>query len=131
MLLSKLQYYSREPYYKHELDYLLVEILDTKYPLYMRYRDLEKELNLYGKISSTTLSLHLTDLRLRDVLYRRKEKNGHTFYLLTEKFKGELEIKKEKYPTSFAKETLSLPNFMRDSRIPLDWGIPADEDELF
>ena len=123
--------YSREYYYKHELDYVIVEILDTKYPSYLRYSELEKEINsgLSRKVSPATLSFHLSELSFfRNVLDKRKEKNRHTSYSLTKKFKDELDIQKRKYPTTFAKETLSLRNFSRSTSIELEWGIPADED---
>jgi len=97
----------------------------------MRYSELEKEINsgLSHKVPSATLSFHLSELSFfRNVLDKRKEKNRHTSYSLTKKFKDELDIQKRKYPTTFAKETLSLRNFSRSTSIELEWGIPADED---
>jgi hypothetical protein len=130
-LLKQLKLFSKEYYYKHELDYVIVEILDSKYPLYLRYSEIEKTINagLSRKVPSATLSSHLLDLNLfRNVLNKRKEKNRHTFYSLTKKFKDDLDIQKRKYPTTFAKVTLSLPKFSRSTSIELQWGVPADED---
>lgn len=71
---------------------------------------------------------HLREMILfRDVLHKRKEKNRHTSYSLTKKFKDELDKQKRKYPTTFAKKTLSLLEFTRSTSFPREYGIPADE----
>jgi hypothetical protein len=129
--LKQLKLFSKEYYYKHELDYLIIEILDSKYPSYLRYSELENEINsgLSHKVSSGTFSSHLLELRLfRNVLVKSKEKNRHTSYSLTRGFKDQLEILKRNHPITFAKETLSLPKFSRSTRVELGGGIPADED---
>jgi hypothetical protein len=129
-LLNKLKLFKREPYYKHELDYFVVEMLDVVYPSYLRYGDIEKEISshLSHKVPSATLSFHLWDLfRFRHVLDKRKEKNRHTYYSLTKEFKDALDKQKKEYPANFAKKTLSLENFSRAHRMMLDWGVPADD----
>jgi len=118
----------KDHYYKHTLDFVIVELLDVKYPSYLRYYEIEKEVSLYHKVPSKTLSLHLRDLRLRNALEKIKQKNNHTFYSLTNEFKVELDIQKRNYPIIFVKEALSLRRFTRSNNCELNWGIPADED---
>jgi hypothetical protein len=62
--LKQLKLFTREYYYKHELDYVIIELLDAKYPLCPRYSELEREINsrLSSKVPSATLSFHLWDL---------------------------------------------------------------------
>jgi hypothetical protein len=79
LLLNKLKFFTREPYYKHTLDYVIVDTLDSCYPSYLRYRELEKEVSLYHKVPSATLSFHLWDMRFRHVLDKKEEKNGILF----------------------------------------------------
>src|SRR6476620_6022808 len=97
-------------YYKDALDYAIIEIVDTKgSPL--RYHELEEEINLHCNLCSATLSLHLRKLVDREVLYRREEKNGHTFYSLTKKFKDALDIQKKRNTTKFIEKTLDISTF--------------------
>ena len=112
--------FTREPYYKHTLDYAIVDTLDSRYPSYLRYRELEKEVSLYHKVPSATLSFHLWDMRFRHVLDKKEEKNGYTFYSLTNEFKDQLDAQKKQHPTDYVKETLSLPEFRRQWSIPVD-----------
>lgn len=62
---------------------------------------------------SATLSLHLRALVGGNVLQRKVEKNGHTFYSLTSKFREALEIQKKHYPTNYIEKTLSLSTFRK------------------
>ena len=133
LLLNKLKFFTREPYYKHTLDYVIVDTLDSRYPSYLRYRELEKEVSLYHKVPSATLSFHLWDMRFRHVLDKKEEKNGYTFYSLTNEFKDQLDAQKKQHPTDYVKETLSLPEFRRQWSIlveplePLEGLRPVDE----
>ncbi|MGB8035004.1 MAG: hypothetical protein WCF03_14415 [Nitrososphaeraceae archaeon] len=129
-----MKFFTREPYYKHTLDYVIVDTLDSRYPSYLRYRELEKEVSLYHKVPSATLSFHLWDMRFRHVLDKKEEKNGYTFYSLTNEFKDQLDAQKKQHPTDCVKETLSLPEFRRQWSIPIEplkpvEGLrPVDED---
>ena len=99
-------------YYKDALDYAIVDILEAK-ELALRYHELEGEIRSYCSVSSATLSLHLRALVGGNVLQRRIEKNGHTFYSLTSEFKEALEIQKKHYPTNYLEETLLLSTFRK------------------
>jgi DNA-binding HxlR family transcriptional regulator len=96
--------------YKSILDYAIVDIFDTEHSC-LRYHEIEQEISLYCKVSSATLSLHLIRLVERNVLARRVDDNGHTFYSLTKRFKGSLDIQKKHYPTNYIEKTLSLHDF--------------------
>ncbi|MGA9842827.1 MAG: hypothetical protein WBQ25_10970 [Nitrososphaeraceae archaeon] len=114
--------YTREYYYKHELDYAIVEMLEQKYPSHLRYSEIEKEINSYlsYKIPSATLSFHLTDLySMRNVLEKKKKRNGYTYYSLTREFKEVLDKQKKIDPTYYTKEALSLRHFNRQLSFPL------------
>ena len=90
----------------------MVNILDTK-KYRLRYHELEEEIRSYCKLSSPTLSRHLTRLINRNVLYKDEQINGHTFYSLTEEFNDSLNIQRKHYPTGYLEKTLSLHNFDR------------------
>jgi DNA-binding HxlR family transcriptional regulator len=96
-------------YYKHTLDYAIVEIFDTSYRL--RYHELEEEIRSYCKLSSATLSRHLARLINRNVLYKDEEINGRVFYSLTVEFNDSLNIQRKNYPWDYLEKTLSLHNF--------------------
>lgn len=101
-------------YYKDVLDYAIVEILNEKYPLRLRYKELEQGINLYleSKISPSTLYRHLEELVFRWVIYKKQlRKHGPSYYSLTKKFKNALDIKKKHFPNTYAQETLSLSSF--------------------
>jgi arginine repressor len=98
-----------EHYYKHALDYAIVEILDKKSSL--RYYELEEELSLYHKPSTSTLSRHLERLIRRRILRRIRKDNGNTFYSLSDLFKGSLDKQKKDNSTNYLEKTLSLPEF--------------------
>jgi len=121
-LLKHMKLFTREYYYKAELDYVIVDMLDSRYPNYVRYNRIEKEISscLPRKIPSATLSLHLRDLRFRHVLDKREEKNRHTSYSLTKEFKDELDIQKKQHPANYEKITLSLDHFRRQWSFSLD-----------
>jgi DNA-binding HxlR family transcriptional regulator len=98
--------------YKDILDYTIIDILDTKYPSCLRYYELEREISLHCKISSSTLARHLARLVGRKALDRQEEKKyGHTFYSLTKEFKDSLHIQKKYYPKNYFEKTLSLNNY--------------------
>jgi hypothetical protein len=120
--LKQLKLFTREYYYKHELDYAIVELIDAKYPLPVRYSEIEKEINLHlsHKIPSATLSFHLTDLyEIRDVLEKKKRRNGYTYYSLTKEFKKELDKQRKIDPDNYSKEALSSSPFKRQWSYPL------------
>lgn len=121
-LLKYMKLFTREFYYKAELDYVIVGMLDSRYPSSMRYNQIEKEISscLPRKVPSATLSLHLGDLRFRHVLDKRKEQNRHTFYSLTKEFKDKLDIQKTEHPESYEKNALSLDHFRRQWSFSLD-----------
>ncbi|MDP9287229.1 MAG: hypothetical protein M3P08_03420 [Thermoproteota archaeon] len=99
-------------YYKRTLDYAIVEILDTVYPAFLRYHELEEEISLHCTIPSSTMSRHLKRLVGKQILHRREEKKyGPTFYSLTKKFKDSLDIQKKHYPMNYLEETFSLSSF--------------------
>ena len=99
-------------FYKDTLDYAIVDILDTK-KYRLRYHEIEEEIRLYCKLSSSTLSRHLTGLINRNILHKEQEMNGHTFYSLTKGFNDSLNIQRKHYPTGYLEKTLSLHNFDR------------------
>lgn len=101
-------------YYKDTLDYAIVDILDTKYPSSLRYKELVEEINKYCRIPHSTLSRHLKRLVGKEILYRTEDrKYGPTFYSLTKKFKKSLDIQKKRYPTNYIQETFSLHPFRK------------------
>ena len=72
--LKQLKLFTREYYYKHELDYAIVEMLEQEYPSCLRNSEIEKEINSYlsSKVPSATLSFHLTDMcSIRDILKKK------------------------------------------------------------
>jgi hypothetical protein len=120
--LKHMKLFTREYYHKAELDYAIVNIIDSKYPSPLRYSQIEREISscLPRKIPSATLSFHLWDLnRFRHVLDKRKASNGHTFYSLTKEFKDKLDIQKKLHPANYEKRTLSLRRFRRQWSFPL------------
>jgi DNA-binding HxlR family transcriptional regulator len=103
-------------YYKHVLDYAIVEILDAIYPSFLRYHELEQEISLHCRIPSSTLSRHLKRLVGKEILSRREEKKyGPTFYSLTKKFKDSLDIQKKHYPPSYLEKTFLLHPFNKNA----------------
>ena len=99
-------------FYKDTLDYAIVDILDTK-KYRLRYHEIEEEIRSHCKLSSSTLSRHLTGLINRNILHKEQEMNGHTFYSLTEEFNDSLNLQRKHYPTGYLEKTLSLHNFDR------------------
>jgi DNA-binding HxlR family transcriptional regulator len=100
-----------EHYCKHDLDYTILDILDTKYPLSLRYLELEEEINLHckSKVSSSTLSRRLTRLVGRRIVDRKEErKYGPTYYSLTKQCKDSLDIQKKCYPANYLEKTLTF-----------------------
>jgi len=96
-------------YYKEALDYAVVDILDRKYPVYLRYNELVQEITIYCSVPPSTLSRHLKRLVGKEILYRREDKKyGPTFYSLTKKFKDSLDIQKKHYATNYIEKTVSL-----------------------
>jgi DNA-binding transcriptional ArsR family regulator len=103
-----------EYYYKNELDYAILEILDIKYPLSLRCKEIEQEINLHleSKIRPSTLSRHLRRLEERKVIDRTQDwKCGPTHYSLKKEFKDSLDTNKQQYPTTYIQETLSLTSY--------------------
>lgn len=85
---------------RDEIDTIIIKILDRKDTPSLRYKELEKEVNLRvegKKPSSATLSIHLTVLCDRNILHKEVDKDRGTHYSLTDKFKDSLvEQKKSK-----------------------------------
>jgi DNA-binding MarR family transcriptional regulator len=97
--------------YKYILDYAIVDVLDTKLPSYLRYQELEQEISLHCKLSSSTLARHLKRLVGGTIVERKVEKDGHTSYSLTRDFREKLDIKKKSYPMNYLDMTFSLYPF--------------------
>jgi DNA-binding HxlR family transcriptional regulator len=96
------------------LDYAVVDILDTKYPLSLGYNELVKEISIYCNVPHYTLSRHLKRLVGKEILYRKENrKYGPTFYSLTTKFKESLDIQRKHYPTNYLENTFSLYPYSR------------------
>ena len=94
--------------YDENLDYWIVRILLDSIQMELRHNQLKRELNLQHKVVSTaTYSYHLKKLWGGEILHRRVEKNGHSHYSLTEKFKDVLEIERKKDPTKYLENTFS------------------------
>lgn len=96
--------------YRKVLDYAIVDIVDLKHSS-LRYCEIEREISVHCRVSSATLSRHLTRLVGRNVLHRIVEENGHTFYSLTKRFKESMDIQKKHYPVNYIEKTLSLHDF--------------------
>jgi DNA-binding HxlR family transcriptional regulator len=101
-------------YYKNELDYAILEILNIKYPLNLRYKEIEQEINLHleSKVPASTLWRHLRRLEGRNVINREQDwKRGPTHYSLKKEFKSALGILKKQYPTDYMQKTLALTSY--------------------
>jgi hypothetical protein len=125
---------------------MIVEILEKKYPHSLRYKELEKEVNLRckGKRPSTaTLTKYLDMLSGREsqyslfigkgVLHRKVEENRSTRYSLTKELKDSLDRQKGKSPTTYIQDTLSLPQFSdseADYEKPIEIIKPSENEEF-
>ena len=97
--------------YKETLDFVIVEIFEKKHPSTLRYSQLEKEISLYCKLSSATLSRHLKSLVHRNILEKKRERDVPIFYSLTKEFKKELAEYKKDYPSNYIGKILSSPKY--------------------
>jgi DNA-binding HxlR family transcriptional regulator len=97
--------------YDFDLDQRIVRILLDSKGLELRHNQLERELNSQrwytDKVSSATLSSHLKILWGGEVLHRRVEKNGHTYYTSTERFRAVSDSERKYEPTEYIKNALS------------------------
>ena len=92
--------------YDAELDDWIVNILLPRQSE-LRYNQLEKELNLRHKVSTATFSAHLRRLVGGQILLRRREENGHTYYSLAKEFRIALESEKRHDPTNYVRNAFS------------------------
>lgn len=118
---------------RYELDTMIVEIIEKKYPQSLRYKELEKKVNVrcqdlgLKKPSTATLCNRLAILCGRKsqyslfinrrVLHRELRENRGTHYSFTEEFKHSMDIQKKHHPKNYVEKTLSLLQFSgyRDS----------------
>ena len=102
----------------------ILKILEKRYPHTLRYKELEKEVNLRckGKKPSTrTFTKYLNQLSGREsqysrfiykgVLNRKVEEDCSTHYSLTKEFRDSLDIQKGASTTTYIQYTLSLAQF--------------------
>ncbi|HJT47207.1 MAG TPA: hypothetical protein VJ729_03410 [Nitrososphaeraceae archaeon] len=109
---------------RFDIAIIITGVLEKKYPRYMRYKELEKEVNLSckGRKPSTATFIKYLDMLCgiesqyltsiyKGVLIRKLEENRSTHYSLTKEFKESLDKRKKESPTTYIQDTLCLPKF--------------------
>jgi hypothetical protein len=129
---------------RFQIAIMIVEILEKKYPHCLRYKELEKEVNLRCKAkkpSTATLTKYLDMLSgiesqylsfvYKGVLHRKVGENRSTHYSLTKEFKDSLDRQKGKSPITYMQDTLCLPQFIpeADDEKPLEIIEPSENEE--